>query len=744
MIADRARKDLDLKRAHLTPVIILGLIAALSTIAVLSLALSRPWIGMTLAGESETVVIRAIDDMRSADDVQPGDRVIALSGNGQSIVLVPSDLIEEPDGLPTTADMAAHFAKSGRLNALLTGASPEFVLDRDGTQVSLPARIADSRPISDLPAVFWVQILVGVCSMLIGGWLMALRPRDQTARWMMLAGVGLMAASHAAALYSTRELALPEQVFAWASRANSAGALSFGLGMVCLFLTYPVRYVPKWIVRGVAVFFFGWIAFSFFRLGNTPAEMVHLPTLILMIGILLGAIGQVWATRGNPSARAAMRWFGLSVVVGAGSFVSLIVVPQVMGFSPQVSQGYAFALFLIVYVGLATGVARYRLFDLEFWAFRALFYAGGVALLLMLDALFVYAIAMDRVPAFSVSLLIVSFLYLPGRDYIGRVLTGRRALTTADLVDLVAEAALAPTAARQDTAMQRLLDELFHPMHIEPATHPVEAPIILDNGEKMAVPGLEGAADLVLHWAHKGRRLFSQRDLATARSVLQMAAQVVERRRAYEFGAAEERERIHRDMHDNIGAQLLGALHSSSAPRKDALIRQTLTDLREIVSNPGGDPILLQSLLGDLRGELSEHLSSVDITLSWETGGLPDMQASPITASSIRAVLREGVSNVLRHAGATSAEVRINVAPTKGTDHMQIEISDNGRGMLRETDAQPGRLGTGLRNLAARLEARGGTFEVLHGEGRAGVTLRADLPLQPASETLVTLRDAGE
>lgn len=732
-----------MKRLQFAPLILFGLVAAFSTILALSLALNRPWIGITLKPQADAVVVT---DWAGARDgsLRQGDRVIAIEQSGTRIPIEPLDLIEEPDNIQTMTEMSALLAKSGRIHAMLASDEARLIVQRGAAEVLVPATLGQQRPMSTLPFVFWLQIFVGLTSMLMGGWVLVLQPGKSAPVRLGLAGLGLLVSSHAAATYSTRELAFPEQVFHWASAFNSLGALTFGIGMIGLFAVYPKRYLPRWIEWVVGLCLVAWAAASFFRMLGTLAMMVHIPVLTEMILIIVAATGQVWATRGDPSARAALRWFGLSVTIGAGSFVALVAMPQAIGLSPQITQGYAFGLFLIIYAGLAAGVARYKLFELEFWAFRALFYAGGVALLLILDALLIYSVALDRLPAFSVSLLVVAFLYLPARDYLAQLITGRKIISTSDLFDLVSDAALAPGAVAQEEALRTLLNKLFQPITIEPAPAAVDQPALLNNGEAMDVPGIEGSPDLRMHWAHRGRRLFSTRDLETVRAVIQMSAQVVERRRAYEAGADEERQRINRDMHDHIGAQLLGALHSGSDVRKNALIRQTLTDLREIVSNPGGDPFPLQSLLGDLRAELSEHLGSADITLNWTSSDLPDVDVAPIVVNSIKALLREGASNILRHANASAAWIKVSSDRVSGQDWLTLSIHDDGRGLNATPAVVEPNSGNGLRNLATRLSARGGTFTAEPGPDGKGTALLARLPLVLASDKVVPLRDAGE
>ncbi|WP_052418015.1 sensor histidine kinase [Pseudooceanicola atlanticus] len=731
-----------MKRSLALPFYVLSALAVLSTILVLYLDLSQPWMGLRLAPAESGLRVTGVAETGPGAAIAPGTILTGISTGEARVALDAIDKMEEPDGLPTVTRLYEFFAKQGQMHDMLRSGQV-LLTTAGGDSISVAPR--DTRPVADLPVVFWVQLFVGFAATLLGGWVLSMRSREPAAGYLALSGVGLLISSHAAAFYSTRELAVAEQVFAWASSINSLGAITFGIGMISLFLVYPARYLPKWAPGLVVAVFGTWGLLAYFRVPEPMAFNIHLPVLIEMSLIVVAAIGQVFATRGKPSERAALRWFGLSVVIGAGGFVSLIALPQALGLQPQISQGYAFALFLIVYVGLGLGVARYRLFDLEFWAFRALFYAGGVALLLLLDALLIFAVTMDRIPAFSFSLLFVALVYLPARDTMARWLNGRQVLSTADLFDLVSGVALAPTGPEQRQKMIDLLAELFQPIRIEPAPAPVVQPALRQEGEAMDVPGIDGVEDLRMHWPHRGRRLFSAQDAARVSNVLQMASQFVERRRAYEAGAEQERQRINRDMHDNIGVQLLGALHSSDAGRKNDLIRQTLTDLRETVSNPSGEPTELTVLLADMRAEIGEHLASGGVALDWQVD-VPDIRVSPMAVNSIRAILREGASNILHHAACDRAEIRVSQGEGREADHLVLTISDNGGGFDPDRLMQKpvGGRGNGLRNLRSRTEARGGSFAIRTAPNGTGTTLRAALPLGADPVPLVYLRDAGE
>jgi signal transduction histidine kinase len=86
-------------------------------------------------------------------------------------------------------------------------------------------------------------------------------------------------------------------------------------------------------------------------------------------------------------------------------------------------------------------------------------------------------------------------------------------------------------------------------------------------------------------------------------------------------------------------------------------------------------------------------------------------------AADVLAVLREALSNVARHAGASAVDVRVTVA-----DGLELSVTDDGEGM----PAEPARR-SGLANLARRAEGHGGTLVIDAGPG-GGTLLRWSVP----------------
>src|SRR5690606_16133643 len=207
-----------------------------------------------------------------------------------------------------------------------------------------------------------------------------------------------------------------------------------------------------------------------------------------MLAIVVLVAIQFRVTRGHPRDRAALAWLGLAVIVGAGAFVATVIAPNVLGIGAFVSQGEAFLFFLLVYVGVALGVARYRLFQLDEWAFRILFYVVGVLLLLALDAILIVTIIDERAPAFALSLLIVALAWLPLRDMLARLVLRRAAPERGNLFRQVMDVALTPPGRDQHARWRALLEDAFRPLSIVPCKG-APAPALIDDGLALIVPG---------------------------------------------------------------------------------------------------------------------------------------------------------------------------------------------------------------------------------------------------------------
>jgi two-component system sensor histidine kinase DesK len=196
---------------------------------------------------------------------------------------------------------------------------------------------------------------------------------------------------------------------------------------------------------------------------------------------------------------------------------------------------------------------------------------------------------------------------------------------------------------------------------------------------------------------------------------------------------AEERLRIARDLHDLLGhslslitlkAELSRRMITSDTARAaremaelEGVARQSLSDVREAVA--GYRRPQLSTELGSARQLLTAAGLACEITS-------PDGLSLPADTDTVLAwAVREGVTNVVRHAQATSAAVRI-AAVGQG---VMAEITDNGRGH------GPGPAGSGLAGLGERVRQLGGSL-IAGPAPSAGFRLQVTIPARPAAAGL--------
>ena len=190
------------------------------------------------------------------------------------------------------------------------------------------------------------------------------------------------------------------------------------------------------------------------------------------------------------------------------------------------------------------------------------------------------------------------------------------------------------------------------------------------------------------------------------------------RRAAQELHLLEDRERIARDLHDLVIQRLFAAAMTLQATRSmidDPSVGQrvgaavdeldeTIREIRTVIFGLQAD----SGQRSGLRGDISRIVSDERYVLGFEPrvhlDGPVDAVSDEI-GEQLCASLREALSNVARHARASSADVSVLAA-----EQVVLRVVDNGVGM----PAHPGN-GQGLRNMAERAERLGGSFRAAPG-----------------------------
>ncbi|THV28420.1 sensor histidine kinase [Glycomyces paridis] len=222
-------------------------------------------------------------------------------------------------------------------------------------------------------------------------------------------------------------------------------------------------------------------------------------------------------------------------------------------------------------------------------------------------------------------------------------------------------------------------------------------------------------------------------------------ARAREREAEHERYRADERVQMAREIHDVVGHSLavvsmnagvaLHVLdkHPGTPPEavenlqaiRDASNR-ALRDLRATLAP------LRKGLQPELRptGAIADIPSLVDgvrkggLDVEYTVTGDPETVPASTAATAYR-VVQESLTNVIRHAEATTARVRIDC----GAENLRVRVEDDGRGGPVDLD----RLGQGITGMMERVQAGGGTFSAAPRPG-GGFAVEADLPRGPGTD----------
>jgi signal transduction histidine kinase len=238
-----------------------------------------------------------------------------------------------------------------------------------------------------------------------------------------------------------------------------------------------------------------------------------------------------------------------------------------------------------------------------------------------------------------------------------------------------------------------------------------------------------------------GDTIRSRRELKLARQE-RLALEEQEREERARERLLRERLRLARELHDSLAHALVGinvragvAAHLGKGGEDGALTEikdvsaRALDDLRGTLDllREGADQTAPSSAQGlDSLPELLDGVRAAGIEAHWEIRTNGAEISEPVSQAAFR-IVQESLTNVLRHANASRADVLIESKP----DVLALEVTDDGRAGSRSSAK---RSGHGLRGMSERVQTLGGQLSVGPNEP-SGWRVFAELPLNGESTT---------
>ncbi|MEW9549841.1 GAF domain-containing sensor histidine kinase [Nonomuraea sp. NPDC050783] len=324
------------------------------------------------------------------------------------------------------------------------------------------------------------------------------------------------------------------------------------------------------------------------------------------------------------------------------------------------------------------------------------------------------------------------------REVLTMVASRARQMSDADLVRILlpeptgqrllvefAEGAAGEEPAEPSYALDRTAaGEVFRRGQPLSSPHPLDAdsPLrALGYGPELLLPvGAGESVRGVLALAKRaGRMPFSRGDVRALEAFGGQAAIALElaetRRDAERLSLLEDRDRIAKDLHDVViqrlfatAMTLMSTVRLVEHPEASSRLQHAIDELDETIRQIRSTIFALQnareSVPPSLRTRIVELVEGARGHLGFMPGlrmdGQLDTRVSGDLAEQLLAVLREALSNVVRHARASRADVAVEVAGGR----LSLVVRDNGVGL------PPGGRRSGLRNLEERATRLGGSF----------------------------------
>lgn len=200
------------------------------------------------------------------------------------------------------------------------------------------------------------------------------------------------------------------------------------------------------------------------------------------------------------------------------------------------------------------------------------------------------------------------------------------------------------------------------------------------------------------------------------------------RERISELTVHEERQRIARDLHDTLGQKLsMIGLKSDLAMRlveKDP--QQAVDEIKDIRQTVSVALKEVRELVADMRAvRIEEELYRVEQILKAAqikfrlNGDIQEIKMPGLSESVISMCLKEAVTNIVKHSGATICRVSFY----QSDDEFVLTVQDNGSGILTQMQYVEG---NGLKGMRERIEFLNGTLEIFN---EKGTTIQIHVPV---------------
>ncbi|MCP4820701.1 MAG: histidine kinase, partial [Shimia sp.] len=417
----------------------------------------------------------------------------------------------------------------------------------------------------------------------VGIWVFA--PPSFAVAMLALSGLGLATNMICGSFLELTEITVAPQVFHIAISIASWGGATFAYALLAVIWTFPrpiTQFPWAVVLLGVGVLLQLNIAFQLIELPINSFEIAHLiPAPVAVVASTL----QWLRTRGQPLERASVIWFSMSIYGLVTIVLALYSIPVILDVPPILGPSMANVFLALIFFGIALGTLRYRLFDVhKIWLSVILWIFAGL-LFVVFDVALVYTMDLNQSQAAPFALLVAGWVYFPMRTKISELILGHREIRVSDYIpDMLERFNSVRNPEEIDGRFVNFLKTTFKvreiasidPVHLDEAK-------IENHGLFLRVPMVTDGRSVKLVGRANGRQLFSSSEKLAAETFLRLVRSIHAGNVRENTRLENERRRITRDLHDDVGGRLLSLIYQSPDEDTAERAQDALQALKETV-----------------------------------------------------------------------------------------------------------------------------------------------------------------
>jgi two-component system sensor histidine kinase DevS len=690
------------------------LTVAVFAFTMISVVRYSPYTGFMLEFDeaSHSMMVVRLDGWVEEQGLELGDVIVsATNSNGMQVDIEAKHIIRSSaQARKLFSNRSERLVEIDRMHELFSH-SPIMLTKADGTVSRLV--LDQVRPLISVPFKFWVLFMIALTAPLVSSLVWAWQPKKPETTLLLVSGIGFFLTCFASAtsINNIEMLYLPLFLHWLIRAALDVGQLMFAVFGTAVLLYYPNRlsYASK-AFKSLLLGFFLYPFFAFFNswsFSDLPSQIYPYfsdaeayGAMFLVFGVTIILCRQQYrASKSHPVQRAQTLWVILAWTLGPGVFLSFYVLPRLLGVTPFIAGSVFLNLtILTTYLMILLGIARINLFHLEQHIGQAYQWVLISFLFIGVDVVLIAMVNLSPEVSSGILLAVVLWGYIPLRQWAkSRLSAGKRGRNqglTSEALVLMVKNSLDPKISPDDSWRQ-IVNSLYRPGNTEIIEVEKKSSIEM-RGQQLIVAKNHYSSALELEFAEGGSRLFVKRDLDLVGTLSVLFEKLYDVRDSFLAGQTQERDRIRRDLHDQIGHKLLSLIYAAGNDKSRSLAQETMAQLSELIQAMKQEPIQLDDLATRVHAVCEDICSNAKLKLGWKNE-FPSGSIELISSDqflNILNILRELLSNTIKHAGASCVQVSLK----QENNFIVLGYSDDGVGF----DQKNVRAGNGLFNLQSR------------------------------------------